>query len=129
MSPCQLVGFTFKLYKLKRYPQALIGFNKLVVIFPEVADVWFYQGTTLYSLNRNEDAIASYDKALEIQPDFAGAYYNKACCYALQENIELAIQNLQRAITLDEQFRDMAKTDKDFDKIRHDARFDENFDF
>jgi superkiller protein 3 len=44
--------------------------------------------------------------------------------YALQEQIELAIENLEKAIQLNpEEYREMAKTDSDFDKILSDARF------
>ncbi|TRU47615.1 MAG: hypothetical protein EWV91_10540 [Microcystis aeruginosa Ma_QC_Ca_00000000_S207] len=50
-------------------------------------------------------------------------HYNKACCYGLQNNVELAIENLQRAINLDVKYQDMAKTDQDFEQIRGDERF------
>lgn len=53
------------------------------------------------------------------------AYFNKACAYALQENIPLAlaIENLKQAINLNSECLEMAKTDTDFDKIRRDRRF------
>jgi hypothetical protein len=35
----------------------------------------------------------------------------------------LTIENLKQAINLDSKFLEMAKTDTDFDKIRHDSRF------
>jgi hypothetical protein len=37
--------------------------------------------------------------------------------------VELAIENLQRAINLDVKYQDMAKTYKDFEQIRGDERF------
>ena len=58
-----------------------------------------------------------------IKPDDGNTYYNLACSYASQKNIELAIQNLDRAIHLDVQYKEMAKTDNDFDKIRQDEQF------
>jgi tetratricopeptide (TPR) repeat protein len=71
-----------------------------------------------------EEAIASYDKALEFKPDKHEAFYNKACCYALQSQIDQAIQNLQQAINLNpDKYREMAKTDSDFDSIRSHTRF------
>ncbi|NET60559.1 MAG: tetratricopeptide repeat protein [Symploca sp. SIO2E6] len=70
--------------------------------------------------------IASYDRAIEIKPDDGAAWYNKACCYGLQNNIDLAIQNLQQAINLNpDKYREMAKTDSDFDNIRSEPRFQE----
>jgi len=47
-------------------------------------------------MGRDPQAIASFDKALELKPDYASAYYNKASCYALQSQVDLA-QNLQQA--------------------------------
>jgi tetratricopeptide (TPR) repeat protein len=65
-----------------------------------------------------------YDKALEFKPDDHLAWYNKACSYGLQRNIEQALKNLQQAINLNpNKYREMAKTDSDFDKIRDDERF------
>ncbi|HAG83914.1 MAG TPA: hypothetical protein DCL61_22885, partial [Cyanobacteria bacterium UBA12227] len=73
---------------------------------------------------RIEEAIASFDKAIEIKPDNANAFYNKACTYALQSQIELALENLQQAINLNpDESRQIAKTDSDFDSIRSDNRF------
>ncbi|MEI1373461.1 tetratricopeptide repeat protein [Nostoc sp. UHCC 0926] len=66
----------------------------------------------------------SFDKALELKPDYADAFYNKACCYALQGDIELAINNLQKVISLSpEQYLKMAKYDSDFDIIRENKQF------
>jgi tetratricopeptide (TPR) repeat protein len=70
--------------------------------------------------------MANWDKVLEIDPNYANAYYNKACYFALQNQVELALENLQRAIELEpERCREMAKTDTDFDGIRGDVRFQE----
>ncbi|MEH2446474.1 MAG: tetratricopeptide repeat protein [Nostoc sp.] len=44
--------------------------------------------------------IASYYQALKFKPDKHEAWYNKACSYALQGKIELALENLQQAINL-----------------------------
>ena len=74
-------------------------------------------------MGRYKDALESFDRAIKINSNSANTYYNKACCYGLQNNVELAIENLQRAINLDVKYQDMAKTDKDFEQIRGDERF------
>ena len=79
----------------------------------------------LRQLERYEEEITSYDKALEIKPDDPSVYYNKACAYALQNKIQLAIENLQQAINLDVKYKDMAKTNTDFDSIRDNEQFQE----
>ncbi|MEH1974600.1 MAG: tetratricopeptide repeat protein, partial [Nostoc sp.] len=78
----------------------------------------------LDDLGRTEEAIASYDQALKFKPDYHQAWYNKACCYAVQGNIEQALENLQQAINLSpDECREWAKTNSYFDSIREDERF------
>jgi hypothetical protein len=60
---------------------------------------------------------------LEIKPDDAGTYYNKACCYALHNQINLALEFLPKAIESDAKYLEMAKIDSDFDSILDDPRF------
>lgn len=53
----------------------------------------------------------------------AWALYNLACCYAMQRNIELTIDNLRRAIELNTNWKESAKTDSDFANIREHELF------
>jgi tetratricopeptide (TPR) repeat protein len=70
--------------------------------------------------------MANWDKILEIDPNRSNTYYSKAGSFALQDRVELALENLQRAIELEpETYRELAKTDTDFDGIRGDVRFQE----
>ena len=108
---------------LRRFEQAIASYDRALEIKPDYHKAWYNRGVALKNLGRLEEAIASYDQALEINSNYADAYYNKACCYGLQNNVELAIENLQRAINLDVEYQDMAKTDKDFEQIRGDERF------
>jgi tetratricopeptide (TPR) repeat protein len=93
---------------------------------PDDAGILDNRAYALLTLGRHEEAIANWDKVLEIDPNYANAYANKACSFALQNQVELALENLQRAIELEpETYREMAKTDTDFDGIRGDVRFQE----
>ncbi len=111
------------LANLGRFEQAIASYDRALEIKPDLHEAWNNRGVALANLGRLEQAIASYDRALEINSNYANTYYNKACCYGLQNNVELAIENLQRAINLDVKYQDMAKTDKDFEQIRGDERF------
>ena len=108
---------------LGRFEEAIASWDRALEFKPDYHEAWFIRGVVLNNLGRYEEAIASYDRALEINSNDANAYYNKACCYGLQNNVELAIENLQSAINLDVEYQDMAKTDKDFEQIRGDERF------
>ncbi|MBU7586053.1 MAG: tetratricopeptide repeat protein [Nostoc sp. TH1S01] len=112
------------LFNLGRNEDALASYDKALSFQPDDHFAWNLRGIALRNLGRNEDALASYDKALSFQPDFHYAWYNKACCYALQGNIEQTLETLQHAIRLSpDKYREMAKTDSDFDSIREDERF------
>ena len=89
-------------------------------------EAWINRGIALTKLQRYQDALESYDQSDRYQARFTEAYYNKACSYALQSNVELAIENLEKAIQLvPGKYQKLAKTDPDFDKVRNDKRFQE----
>ena len=78
----------------------------------------------LADLGRNEEAIASYDRAIKFNPNDPDYYYKKACSCSLQHKIELCLDNLQKAIQINpKKYLEQAKSDSDFDNIRHDPRF------
>jgi tetratricopeptide (TPR) repeat protein len=108
---------------LERYEEAIASYDKALEIKPDDHIAWNNRGLLLSELGRYEEAIASYDKALEIKPDDAWSLFNKACCYALQNQIDPALDCLQQAIALNPTYQDMAKTDTDFDLIRESDRF------
>jgi len=114
----------YALGNLGRLEEAVASFDQALKFKPEYHQAWNNRGVALMNLGRLEEAVASFDQALKFKPDFHEAWNNKACSYALQGNVEQAIENLQQAINLSpDEYREMAKTDSDFDKIREDERF------
>ena len=111
------------LANLGRFEEAIASYDQALEIKPDYHEAWNNRGVALDNLGKYEKAIASYDQSIKINSNDANAYYNKACCYGLQNNVELAIENLQRAINLDVKYQDMAKTDQDFEQIQGDERF------
>ncbi|WP_416670963.1 tetratricopeptide repeat protein [Egbenema bharatensis] len=111
------------LYNSGQYQQAIDSLDKALEYKPDYHQAWSNRGLALANLGQYQQAIDSYDKALEFKADQHEVWYNKACCYGLQGDIEQAIQNLQQSIALNPECRELAKTDEDFDRIRHDDRF------
>ncbi|MBD2580536.1 tetratricopeptide repeat protein [Oscillatoria sp. FACHB-1406] len=112
------------LANLGRYEEAIASIDNALKYKPDDDVAWNYRGLALANLGRYEEAIASFDNALKYQPDYHEALYNKACAYAQQGNLDRALENLQHAIALNpEKYREMAKTEPDFDSIREDERF------
>ncbi|UJB71581.1 tetratricopeptide repeat protein [Acaryochloris sp. 'Moss Beach'] len=109
---------------LGRFNDAIASYDKALQFKPEDDQAFHNRGFALEKLGRYEDAISSYDKALQFKPEDDQAFYNKACCYALQAKPEAAIENLKIALSLaPDKYREMAKTDSDFDSIRHNEAF------
>ena len=60
---------------------------------------------------------------VQANPDDARLLYNVACCESLAGRTDDAIEHLRRAIEVDEQMRELATGDSDFDPIRTEPRF------
>lgn len=100
------------------FEQALRNSQRILKRQTKDAQTWFQKGLALTKLQRYSEAIKAYDSATQIQPEFAEAFYNIACCYAQQNNLELTLDNLNRAINLNSEYQQQAKIDLDFDAIR-----------
>jgi len=70
-----------------------------------------------------QQAVTCFEKAIQLNPTDFSLHYNKACCHALQEQVELTVLTLQHAIRLNAECLEMAKTDSDFDKVRYHTSF------
>ena len=60
---------------------------------------------------------------MTIEPTYAPPYYNKALSYALQGQLKLALENLQKAIDLNPLYKEDAKAEADFAEIANSPRF------
>ncbi|MHC5718357.1 MAG: tetratricopeptide repeat protein, partial [Nostoc sp.] len=116
-------GLSFS--QLGCYEKAINSYDEALKINNKDIEIWGIRGMAFYYLGIYEEAIASYDKAIEIKPECcAGVYYYKACCFAKQDIIKFAIENLQRAIAISyEKYQNRPKIDSSFDGIREDKRF------
>ena len=66
----------------------------------------------------HEEALTQYLKAYDLKPTSSRAQYNLACAYSLLGRPEDALPHLGKAIKGVEEFRDNARYDEDFDKIK-----------
>ncbi|MEL6139265.1 MAG: tetratricopeptide repeat protein [Cyanobacteria bacterium J06628_6] len=112
------------LRKLGRYEAAIQSYDEALKYKPGSHEAWTNRGYALVELGRYEAAIQSYDKVIKLRPDHPSPFYNRACTYALWAKSDKALADLQQAITLaPNEYRELAKTDADFDSLRSDPRF------
>ena len=72
----------------------------------------------MYELKNYSVAIDIYKNLVKADPKSATGWYDLACCYALQNNLDLALQHLRQAIELEpEKLKHTARTDADFTSL------------
>jgi tetratricopeptide (TPR) repeat protein len=110
-------------HKLGKYEEALADYNLSLKLMPDNAGTLYNRGITYARLGRYDEAFTDFNLSLKLRPDNADTFYNMACTYSLMVRTSDAINYLKQAISKDKKYIDMAKTDKDFDNIRNDPRF------
>ena len=77
---------------------------------------------------RYAEAKKAFNKAIEIKEDYAPSWYNLATAYSLEGNAEKALEDLEKAIVLEQGFKKVAKEDsyfKRFNELFESAEFKE----
>jgi tetratricopeptide (TPR) repeat protein len=105
-------------YNLGRYDQALQDFDRVIAMDPNTTRVYVYRGLAKYNLGKYDQAIEDYNMAIKLDPKQAEAYYNLARIYSLKDNHEKALYDLDAAIKINRGYKNMAKKENDFDRIR-----------
>ena len=82
-------------------------------------------GAAYFVKGEIDDASRMFQRAIEVDPNFATSYYNMGCIYATQKDKGRALEYLNKAISLDQKYREKARTDKDFDNLRGEKEFAE----
>jgi tetratricopeptide (TPR) repeat protein len=109
---------------LQDFDKAIAAIDQAIHLSPEEALYKANRGIVLARAGRYSEALADCDQAIQQDPKHEGGYYAKACYYALQGEIEQAINNLQTSIELAPSLsRREAKHNPDFNCIRDDERF------
>jgi len=105
------------------YNKALKFLNKALEKDQKDVNTWTNRAYILIKIRKYNLAIESCDKALELDPNFHNAYYNKACAFSLNNRVERAQNNLRIAINGEPKYKELAKSDSDFDNIRESKEF------
>lgn len=90
--------------------------------YPVGWELW-YPLRRLYEAGDYAGVVERGRDMIEANPAYALLFYNVACCESLTGQTTEALEHLQKAIELSEQFRDYAKNDSDLDPIRGEPAF------
>jgi tetratricopeptide (TPR) repeat protein len=123
-NPAALNTQALALSLLKNFEKAITAIDEAINLRAQEVVLRANRGIILARAGRYTKALADCEHAIKQNPKHESGYYGKACCYALQGEIGLAIDNLQKAIDIAPRFsRNEAKHNPDFDSIRDDERF------
>jgi tetratricopeptide (TPR) repeat protein len=108
---------------LGRYEEAIAAYDAALAIQPDKHAAWDNKGYAFATVGQFDEAIACFNQAVAINPQYANAIYNKAFAVSRQGDLDTALSLLKQSFEIDPKYRTMAKTDPDFNPIRHDQRF------
>lgn len=127
----------FLLTDLERYQEAILPLEsafkcydkaeKAGIALPErkdLAAVYETQGYALSGLKNYQQAMESFDKAKTCDSNNGWAIYGKACCCAVLENVDSALENLKLALKMEPEILEDVKNDEEWDSLRSDPRFE-----
>ncbi|MGD0145078.1 MAG: tetratricopeptide repeat protein, partial [Rhizomicrobium sp.] len=84
-----------------RLIDALVLYDAIIRLDPNIARVHSNRGAALSSLQRFEDALQSFDRAVELEPDYAQGHNNKANALGYLKRPAEAVLSYDRAIALE----------------------------
>jgi tetratricopeptide (TPR) repeat protein len=89
-----------------------------------LAEVWNHKGEDLFARREYDEAKHAFAKAVEIKPKFALGWYNLAKVHSQEGEKDRAMTSLKKAIELEPDCREMAKTESLFRKFKGEKDFD-----
>ena len=132
-----LKNLALLLTDLERYQEAILPFESAFECYDkaekagialadrkDLAAVYETQGCALTGLKNYPQAIESFDKALKYDSNYAWAIYGKACCDAVLEQSDSALENLKLALKMGPEILEDVKNDEEWDSLRSDPRFE-----
>lgn len=123
----RFVGLYYEIgkYRLeqKLYKDARKWFQRARSVYAKEPMLNFYLGITNMELGNYEEAVKHFELQFELAPDEPSPLYNIACVYARQGRSEDAVDWLAKAIQKHEAFKEQAKKDNDFDKVKNTPQF------
>lgn len=109
--------------KYGKHDFAIKDFNRAIQLKPEF-ESYVERGFSYFKLGRNNLALKDYNKAIVLNYKYpAKVYYNRAMLYVQEKNYTKAIQDLTKAIQIDQYYKNETQKEPQFDFIRNHPDF------
>lgn len=111
------------LSELGRHKEAINANKKAIELDPTDAIIWSNYSASLLDIGKLEEGLKAANKAIELDSNYVRGWYNRACYYSKKSQKQNALSDLEKAIEINESYKDIAKTDTDFEKYWDDGDF------
>jgi tetratricopeptide (TPR) repeat protein len=111
------------LFMMQRYDDAVKAFDTLISIDSEDTSAYLTKGAALFKAGKYDESIQALNNVVKRDMNDAAAWYYKASAEAMKGNLKLVVPFLTRSAEVEEEFRERAKTDPSFDKVRETPEF------
>ncbi len=98
-------------------------FRKALVHDPYNVDILIYLGDAFSKRGMLQDGLEIDQRLVRVCPEEPTFYYNLACSHSLLNQLDPALEALEKAIHLGYQNFEHLKEDSDLDNLRKDYRF------
>jgi len=110
-------------FKLERFDDAVKTFDQIIAIDPEDTIAYLTKGAALFKSGQIDPAVEALNNVVKRDPEDAAAWYYKSCAEAKKGNLKPVVPFLTRAIDMEEDFRERAKTDECFAPVKDTPEF------
>jgi Flp pilus assembly protein TadD len=117
-----LVASAVALINLARFEEAIARSNRSLELEPDARIALNSRAIAFSALGRHAEAFADLNRSLELEPDDPYTLYNRACTCSLSGDYSAALRDLQSAIEREPKYKEDARSDFDFDKLREDPQ-------
>lgn len=105
------------------YRASLVASESHMALNPDDPRAATFRAVAHGRLDEREEGLKWAERALSIDPADAGVKYNVACLYAVEGEVNRAVEILEQAVDAGFSRRAWVENDPDLDTLREDARF------
>ena len=115
-------------YSERRWEPAVEDFTALTREQPDLGRAWSNLGWALHHSRRHDEAREAFQRQLDLGYNRSIATYNIACTYAMENDVDSAMDWLERAAEFDSPSYHQYKNDDDLRSLRGERRYEDLLD-